>query len=152
MCKMSQLCGLLYYSFSLHFSVISCIPTIKSLFPYLTPIMDNFPTLADSVFTSFEIDKSYLPQSNNEEERFRELRAVLIRRIEELIEKDTEKLMWILYRIDVNEKKVHESLSANSSLVYPEVLADLIIERQIEKAKTRKQFNDSGTADWSFDV
>ena len=113
--------------------------------------MDNFPAVADSVFTSFEIDNSYLPESSDEEVRFRELRAVLIRRIEELIEKDTEKLMWILYRIDVDEKKVRESLTANSSLIYPEVLADLIIERQIQKAKTRKQFND-GTSDWSFDV
>jgi phage-related minor tail protein len=113
--------------------------------------MENFKPVANSVFDSFEIDQSYLPVGENEDARFQELRKVLIRRIEELIEKDVEKLKWILYRIDVNEKKVHEALATNEQLHYPEVLADLIIERQIEKAKTRAQFNE-GPTDWSFDV
>lgn len=113
--------------------------------------MEEFKPVASSVFTSFEIDDSYMPVAGDDEKRFQELRRVLILRIEELISKDTEKLMWILYRIDVNEKKVHEALMANSSLNYAEVLADLIIERQIEKARTRKQYSD-GPADWSFDV
>jgi hypothetical protein len=114
--------------------------------------MENFTPVADSLFTSFEIDQSYLPVAENENERFQELRKVLIRRIEELIEKDVEKLKWILYRIDVSEKKVHEALATNAQLHYPEVLADLIIERQIEKAETRKKFSDGSPADWSFDV
>lgn len=114
--------------------------------------MENFTPVADSVFTSFEIDQSYLPVAENEDERFRELRKVLIRRIEELIEKDLEKLKWILYRIDVSEKKVHEALTTNAQLHYPEVLADLIIERQIEKAESRKKFSDGSPSDWSFDV
>ena len=113
--------------------------------------MENFAPVANSVFSFFEIDESHMPVSGDDDARFHELRRVLISRIEELIARDTEKLMWVLYRIDVNEKKVHEALSANSSLNYAEVLADLIIERQIEKAKTRKQFND-GPAEWSFDV
>lgn len=86
-----------------------------------------------------------------EDERFHELRKILIRRIEELIEKDVEKLKWILYRIDVSEKKVHEALATNAQLHYPDLLADLIIERQIEKARTRASFNE-GPSDWSFDV
>ena len=113
--------------------------------------MENFNPVANSVFSSFEIDQSYLPIAENENERFQELRKVLITRIEELIQKDVEKLKWILYRIDVNEKKVYDALAANASLHYPEVLADLIIERQIEKARTRAQFNE-GPSDWSFDV
>jgi hypothetical protein len=113
--------------------------------------MDNSTAISHTVFDSFEIDESYMPVAQNEEERFKELRAVLIRRIEELIAKDLEKLMWILYRIDVSEKKVREALEINSSMNYAEALADLIIERQIEKIKTRQQFS-SGEADWSFDV
>ena len=113
--------------------------------------MENFTPVANSVFSSFEIDESYMPVAGDEDKRFQELRRVLILRIEELIARDTEKLMWVLYRIDVNEKKVNEALTVNSSLNYAEVLADLIIERQIEKAKTRKQYSD-GPADWSFDV
>jgi hypothetical protein len=114
--------------------------------------MENFTPVADSVFTSFEIDQSYLPVAGGDDARFQELRQVLIRRIEELIEKDAEKLKWILYRIDVNEKKVYEALSTNDALHYPDVLADLIIARQIEKVKTRQSFNDGPPGDWSFDV
>lgn len=114
--------------------------------------MENSIPLANDLFSSFEIDQSYLPVAESDDARFQELRKVLIRRIEELIEKDLEKLKWILYRIDVNEKKVHEALAANEQLHYPEVLADLIIERQIEKAESRKKFSDGSPADWSFDV
>jgi hypothetical protein len=46
---------------------------------------------------------------------------------------------------------VHEALATNAALHYPEVLADLIIERQIEKAKSRAKYSD-GPAAWSFDV
>jgi hypothetical protein len=112
---------------------------------------DHFTPVADSLFTSFEIDESYLPASESEDDRFQELRTVLIRRIEELIEKDVEKLKWILYRIDVSERKVHEALATNAALHYPELLADLIIDRQIEKVKTRARYSD-GPSDWSFDV
>jgi len=117
-----------------------------------TSIMSDISLpVAHSLFDSFEIDQSWLPVEVDEDRRFQELRRVLIRRIEELIEKDLEKLKWILYRIDVNERKVHEALMNNAALHYPEVLADLIIERQIEKAKTRVA-NSDGNADWSFDV
>jgi hypothetical protein len=115
--------------------------------------MSNVSTpIADAVFSSFEIDQSYLPDGQSDDERFQQLRKILIRRIEELIEKDIEKLKWILYRIDVSEKKVHEALASNAALHYPDILADLIIERQIEKAESRKKFSDGSPADWSFDM
>jgi hypothetical protein len=103
------------------------------------------------IFDSFEIDESFLPKAINDEGRFAEMRKILLQRIEELLEKDVEKLMWILYRIDVNEGKVRKMLEENSSLNYAEVLTDLIIERQIEKAKSRQQYS-TGDSDWSFDV
>ncbi|MBS1626089.1 MAG: hypothetical protein JSS76_00875 [Bacteroidetes bacterium] len=113
--------------------------------------MDSFLPVADSVFSFFEIHESYMPAAGDEASRFQELRKVLIRRIEELIDKDTEKLMWVLYRIDVSEQKVKEALAANTSANHAEVIADLIIARQIEKVKTRAEHS-SGAPDWSFDV
>lgn len=113
--------------------------------------MDSFTPVADSVFSFLEIHESHMPDAGDEATRFRELRKVLIRRIEELIDKDTEKLMWVLYRIDVSEQKVKEALAANTSANHAEVIADLIIARQIEKVKTRAEHSDGGP-DWSFDV
>ena len=56
-----------------------------------------------------------------------------------LIDQDFEKLVRILYRLDVNEKKLKALLAeanTNSGLL----ISDLIIERQLEKIHTRKQF------------
>jgi hypothetical protein len=112
----------------------------------------DFIPITSSLFESFEIDHSYLPDAADEDARFQQLRKVLVTRIEELIQKDIEKLKWILYRIDVSEKKVYEALASNAALHYPDVLADLIIERQIEKAESRRKYSSEGPSDWSFDM
>ena len=103
-----------------------------------------------TIFDSFEIDAQHLPAVNNEEEKFRAFRLVLIQRIEELIHHDFEKLKWVLYRIDVSEKKLNEALQ-NSEADAATVMADLIIQRQIEKAESRKKFGGNEN-DWNFDV
>ncbi|HWB64966.1 MAG TPA: hypothetical protein VG603_15720 [Chitinophagales bacterium] len=103
------------------------------------------------IFDSFDIDAQLLPATNNEDEKMKAIRALLIRRIEELAEKDMEKLMWILYRVDVSEKKLHNALQGSTPESFAPVIADLIIERQIQKANTRKQFGESEN-DWNFDV
>lgn len=103
-----------------------------------------------TLFDSFEIDEKHLPAVNSEEEKFHAFRQLLIQRIDELIHRDFEKLKWILYRIDVSEKKLNESLQ-NSEADAATIMADLIIQRQIEKAESRKKFSSGGT-DWSFDV
>ena len=113
--------------------------------------MEQSTAIAHTVFDSFEIDESYLPTMLDETARLAAVRQVLIQRIEELLVKDLEKLMWILYRIDVSEAKVHEALAVNSSMNYAEALADLIIQRQIEKVRTRQEYGEGG-GDWSFDV
>ncbi len=66
-------------------------------------------------------------------------REKLVAYIHVLIDQDFEKLVRILYRLDVNEKKLKALLvkaNADSGLL----IADLIIERQLEKIHTRKQF------------
>lgn len=104
----------------------------------------------ETLFSSFEIDEQHLPSTNNNEEKFRAMRQLLIQRIDELLHHDMEKLKWILYRIDVNEKKLSDALR-NSEADAATIMADMIIERQIEKAESRSKFN-SNNSDWSFDV
>ncbi len=103
-----------------------------------------------NLFASFEIDEQHLPATNNDDEKFRSFRQVLILRIDELIHRDMEKLKWILYRIDVSEKKLGEALK-NSEADAATIIADMIIQRQIEKAESRKKFGDKEN-DWNFDV
>lgn len=71
---------------------------------------------------------------------YTELRNRLSEKIKYLIEKDFERLLQILYRIDVDEEKAKKCLSENPPSQAHFVLADLIIERQMQKIKTREQF------------
>jgi hypothetical protein len=99
---------------------------------------------------SFELDEAHLPAFSDSEEKMRAIRQALIQRIDELLHRDIEKLKWILYRIDVSEKKLYDTLQ-NSDADAPTIMADLIIERQIQKAESRKKFGGAEN-DWSFDV
>ena len=70
---------------------------------------------------------------------FREKLAAYIRN---LINNDFQKLISILYRLDVSEKKLKNLLAqTNSDAGF--IIADAIIERLSEKIISRKNFNSS---------
>jgi hypothetical protein len=68
--------------------------------------------------------------------------------INQLIEKDFQKLITILYRIDVSELKLKRLLKQHPDKEAGNIIATLIIERQIQKIKTRQQFK-QGNEDFS---
>lgn len=69
-----------------------------------------------------------------------ELREKLVVFINDLINNDFEKLVFYLYRIDVNESKMKKLLDQREGENAAGLIADLIIERQLEKIKSRQQF------------
>ncbi len=52
-----------------------------------------------------------------------------------------EQLISLLYRIDVSESKIKSFLSNQATENAGNIIATLIIERQLEKIKSRQQFN-----------
>ncbi len=70
------------------------------------------------------------------------IRTALLPHIIRLLSSNPEKLMALLYRIDVQEQRVNAIFSRALPPDVPELLADLIIERQLAKAITRKQARD----------
>jgi|SRR6185312_5936900 len=64
--------------------------------------------------------------------------------INDLINKDFNALIQLLYRIDINEHKLKtllkQHLDADTSLL----IADLIIKRQLQKIATKKHFDKRG--------
>jgi hypothetical protein len=74
-------------------------------------------------------------------------REELIFLINELINEDFQSLIQLLYRIDVNEKKIRLYLEENSDKDAASVLADLIIERQLQKIESRKKYTYKNNAD-----
>jgi len=66
--------------------------------------------------------------------------AALIDRINELLAHDFDKLISILYRMDVNEHKLRKLLSDHPADDAANIIAELMIERQIQKRKSRQAF------------
>ena len=68
-----------------------------------------------------------------------ELKNLLSLHIHHLINNDFNKLVGILYRIDVSETKLRQLLENNPAEDAGIIIAELIIERQIQKINTRKE-------------
>ncbi|MFI5131412.1 MAG: hypothetical protein ACHQFX_15530 [Chitinophagales bacterium] len=68
-------------------------------------------------------------------------KKMLAERINVLIQNDFQKLISILYRLDVSEEKLKFLLKENIESDAGVIITDLIIERQMQKIKSRQQFS-----------
>lgn len=82
-----------------------------------------------------------LPVNISEQISYDEVYARLADYINKLIQNDFDKLISYLYRIDVNEQKLKKLLQQNPGEDAGNIIADLIIERQQQKIKTREQYS-----------
>lgn len=99
-------------------------------------MMATHKELIEIINTEFAI---VLPEEISGEQ----LRESLSRYINELIQTNFQKLVALLYRIDVSESKLKMLLQENKGVDAGKIIADLIIERQIQKLKARKNFDQS---------
>lgn len=60
--------------------------------------------------------------------------------INHLIQSDFQKLISVLYRVDVDEKKLKQLLEDNSERDAGTIIAELIVERQLQKIRSRQQY------------
>jgi hypothetical protein len=72
---------------------------------------------------------------------FSDLRLRLQAAVSGLIDTGFQQLVNILYRVDVNERKLKYLLQENVGTDAAVIIADLIIERQMEKIKARSTFS-----------
>jgi len=75
------------------------------------------------------------------------LRQKLTELINELIQRDFNSLIQLLYRIDVNERKLKQLLKDSPHTDAAELIAELIIERQLQKIESRNRFNSQEKTD-----
>ena len=90
---------------------------IKQLHPAFEEILSEAPSFSE----------------NSEDQLFILLEAS----VSKLLQKETEKLLQILYRLDVSEQKVREYLQKNPESRWPQGIALLIIEREKERQRWR---------------
>ena len=74
-----------------------------------------------------------------EKRSIEELKLILSTYINDLISHDINKLIRILYRVDVSEKVLKENLQKHKEDAGA-IIAGMIIERQLQKMKARERF------------
>lgn len=70
-----------------------------------------------------------------------ELKMMLILKIRDMLDTNMEKLVSILYRIDVGQRVTDEIFSEHNKEDIAPLLAEAIIQRQIQKILTRKKYS-----------
>jgi len=93
--------------------------------------------LIEKLQKDFSIDKNNLPVKKDFAEEIRIIREFLSKRIAGMMGKNMERFYNTLYRIDVNESKAKQILNHSDPGLIPDQLADLIIERQLQRVKTQ---------------
>ena len=96
----------------------------------------------DSMAVDFGELTPHLGDDDDWDRRIDRLREILDRRIREMLLSSAKRscLLGILYRIDVAEFRAKEALAAPRIENQSAQLARLIIDRQLEKARTRLRF------------
>ncbi len=92
-------------------------------------------------------NRLYLSINSIREKSKENVRDELVALVNELINNDFNSLIQILYRIDVSEQKIRKYLNENEGNNAADLLADLIIERQLQKIKSRKMYGQNNNPD-----
>ncbi len=87
----------------------------------------------------------------DQQQQYDALKKLLSARIEEMIDHEFDRFVNLLYRIDISESKVKEALAEQPFSKGVEKVADMIIQRQLQKIATRRQYSSSGH-DLEFDI
>jgi hypothetical protein len=75
------------------------------------------------------------------EETEQDILGPLSEYINHLINTDFQKLLYYLYRIDISEQKLQKLLAENADKNAGDIIAHLIIERQLQKLESRKKYS-----------
>ncbi len=92
-----------------------------------------YPSLLEKLSKDFSLESESLPAQID----MTLIRDHLIKKVAELMMRNYDRFLNSLYRIDVDESKVHEILLLKDKTLIPEKLADLIIQRQLIRVKTQ---------------
>ncbi len=95
----------------------------------------------------FDIVSANFELQNREVISLEDLHLILSKRIRELLDNNIEKLLYILYRIDVSQKKTDDLFNNPSKDEIAFLIADAVINRQLQKVQTRKKYKSTKKAE-----
>src|SRR5262245_61055910 len=92
----------------------------------------NNNEIVDELFRSIGMTKHDNDHSFNKQ--------LLADKINDLLISDFQKLVSVLYRMDISESKLKLLLKENPNIDAGIIIAELMIERQLEKNRSRQQY------------
>lgn len=78
-----------------------------------------------------------LPNNGSSSENWK---IAVTHQINDWLNNDFNRLLSVLYRIDVSEEKLKQALKENPHIDAGKIILDLIVERLTEKEESRKRF------------
>ncbi len=100
---------------------------------------DDLQSSTELIIRDFRLEPEALTVRDGEAS-YSALIERLVKVVDHLISTDFNKLLNILYRIDVSEEKLKDALSNNTENT-SEIIAQMIFERELQKVETRKKYS-----------
>lgn len=100
---------------------------------------NTLPTVQNLLCKHLQIDQENQDFIQNVAD-WDELKCKLSALIQHLLQHDFERLLQGMYRIDINEEKFKKVMQIPDLTVIADQLAELILEREIEKAHFRQMY------------
>ena len=101
-----------------------------------------YPAVLEKVSRDFSTIRTQIEVVEDYAKDIEALKEHLSKKVAEMMEKDFDRFLNNLYRIDVSETKVREVLNNSPFGTIPEQLAGLIIERQLQRIKTQRLYKE----------
>lgn len=97
-----------------------------------------------------QIETIYRKLSDLKSQDYLQVRIDLITLIKLLLSNHSRMLRVFLYRVDVDEEKIVKLFNTRPLKNLAEKIADLIINRELQKSKFRQQVKNKSCDSWSF--
>ncbi|GEO09399.1 hypothetical protein [Segetibacter aerophilus] len=101
--------------------------------------MQSTETIKEVVEQLQNVQLAFTVQINS----YQQLQRELAERLNYLITHDFSLVVSILYRLDISEKKLKQLLAQTREATAGDIIAELIVERQLQKIETRKAFKNN---------
>lgn len=107
---------------------------------------DNISQLKKAVSSDFYNYKEFSLLAEEDLSTLDEFKIYLTEKISELMVKNFDGMLRILYQIDIDDIKIKDVIHSENKYK-ASMIADLIIERQIQKIETRRKYKESKNKD-----
>lgn len=101
----------------------------------------NFDLILKRISENIDLPTSHSKEVGNSTNPYQAIIDLITPYIESLIPHKIQKLSQILYRVDVPEYKTEEAFNLGKTHLAAKRIAELIVERTVQKLQTQKDYN-----------